>query len=126
MASVPALFDSKRQIVLPDDYAINPLDSVMLSAIIYEYGGLIEAKRVPVQEQRVFSYRFAPENDGTLYSRADSWKDFWMASLQKAETSGCIACLDISDFYNQICAYRLKSAGHKMKRQRERVWEKAG
>jgi len=87
----------------------NPLDSVMLSAIIYEYGGLIEAKRVPIQEQRVFSYRFAPESDGTLYSRVDSWKDFWMASLQKAETSGCIACLDISDFYNQIYHHTLEN-----------------
>lgn len=88
---------------------LDPLDSVMLSAIIYEYGGLIEAKRVPVTEGRVFSYRFAPEADGTLYSQTDSWKEFWQANLRKAETSGCIACLDISDFYNQIYHHTLEN-----------------
>lgn len=87
----------------------NPLDSIMLSAIIYEYGGLIEAKRVPVSEGKVFSYRFAPNDDGTLYSRTDSWKDFWTANLKKAEASGCIACLDISDFYNQIYHHTLEN-----------------
>lgn len=88
---------------------LDPLDSVMLSAVIYEFGGLIEAKRIPVTEGRVFSYRFAPEADGTLYSRTDSWKEFWLANLRKAETSGCIACLDISDFYNQIYHHTLES-----------------
>lgn len=87
----------------------NPLDSVVLSAIIYEYGGLIEAKRVPISEEKVFSYRFAPEDDGTLYSREDSWKDFWTTNLKKARTSGCIACLDISDFYNQIYHHTLEN-----------------
>lgn len=87
----------------------NPLDSVVLSAIIYEYGGLIEAKRVPIHEKKVFSYHFAPEDDGTLYSREDSWKDFWTTNLQKAQTSGYIACLDISDFYNQIYHHTLEN-----------------
>ncbi len=49
------------------------------------------------------------EEDGTLYSRTDSWKDFWMANLQKAETSRCVVCLDISDFYNQIYHHTLEN-----------------
>lgn len=88
---------------------LNPLDSIVLSAIIYEYGAQIEARRVPVAERTVFSYRFAPEDDGTLYSRRDSWKDFWSANLDKAKSCGCAACLDISDFYNQIYHHTLEN-----------------
>ena len=88
---------------------LNPLDSLVLSAIIYEFGSKIEEKRVPESEKCVFSYRFAPDEDGTLYSRADSWKDFWETNLENARNCGCIACLDISDFYNQIYHHTLEN-----------------
>lgn len=81
---------------------LNPLDSVVLSAIIFEYGQLIEDKRVSISQNRVFSYRFSPSSDGTLYSNQNSWSEFWKYSHEKAKNYGCIACLDISDFYNQI------------------------
>ncbi len=88
---------------------LNPLDSIILSAIIFEYGQKIENKRIPVSANKVFSYRFAPNDDGTLYSRQNSWKDFWLTNLHNADQCGCIACLDISDFYNQIYHHTLEN-----------------
>lgn len=81
---------------------LNPLDSLILSAIIHEYGQRIESKRSPVSDKKVFSYRFSPHEDGTLYSNKNSWGDFWSFCHEKAKGYECIACLDISDFYNQI------------------------
>lgn len=81
---------------------LNPIDSVFMSAIIYEYGQLIEQKRIPLSENRVFSYRFSPDTTGELYANQHSWREFWSLCINKAQNYGCIACLDISDFYNQI------------------------
>lgn len=81
---------------------LNPIDSVFISAIIYEYGKLIENKRIPKSKSQVFSYRFSPDINGNLYANQHSWKDFWSHCLNKARGFGCMAYLDISDFYNQI------------------------
>ena len=88
---------------------LHPIDSLMLSSIIYEFGPQIENKRVPIRDGKVFSYRFAPEADGTLYSRSDSWKEFWTANLEKARQYEYVACLDISDFYNQIYHHTIEN-----------------
>lgn len=88
---------------------LHPIDSLVLSAIVYEFGSLIENGRVPANERRVFSYRFAPERDGALYSRVDSWKEFWNTNLERAQRYGYVACLDISDFYNQIYHHTIEN-----------------
>lgn len=90
---------------------LHPLDSLILSAIIYEYGSKIEAKRIADSKKVVFSYRFSPREDGTFYSKIDGWKKFWEENIAKtkANTCGCVACLDISDFYNQIYHHTLEN-----------------
>ena len=88
---------------------LHPLDSIMLSAMIFEYGSLIEQKRSPINCNRVFSYRFSPLPDGTLYAKNDSWKAFWTANLTKAQQYDFIVCLDISDFYNQIYHHTIEN-----------------
>jgi len=88
---------------------LHPLDSLMLSAIIYEYGASIESKRIPASENVVFSYRFKPKSDGTFYNKVDGWKNFWNENIIKAKTCGYIACLDISDFYNQIYHHTIEN-----------------
>ena len=74
---------SRRFIVPKDDLSyrtasqLDPLNSVILTALIYEYGELIESKRRSKDEKKVFSYRFAPEADGQIYDSANSWNNFW-------------------------------------------------
>lgn len=81
---------------------LDPIDSIMLAAIIYEYGNLIESKRIPIIENRVFNYRFSPNNEGYLYDRDSAWKNFWNICKDKSNKYKHAVYLDISDFYNQI------------------------
>lgn len=81
---------------------LDPIDSIMLSSIIYEYGNLIENKRRPIDEKRVFNYRFKPSDDGYLYDRDNAWKNFWSNCKEKMNNYKYAVYMDISDFYNQI------------------------
>lgn len=81
---------------------LNPLDSVLFSAIIHQFGENIEKRRISISEEKIFSYRFSPNKLGYLYTLEDSWKSFWRSSLDKMEEYKFAVCLDISDFYNQI------------------------
>ncbi|WP_168735673.1 RNA-directed DNA polymerase [Cohnella fermenti] len=81
---------------------MDPIDSLLLAAVIFEFGDLIEKRRRPVGEKTVFSYRFAPERDGIFYSNESSWKDFWESCLEKSRRKKYVVQMDISDFYNQI------------------------
>jgi hypothetical protein len=83
---------------------LDPIDSVVLSALVYEYGGLLESSRLPTTAECVFSYRFAPGEDGRLYAQSQAWHDFWRTCKRKAASkpTGSVLVADISDFYNQI------------------------
>ncbi|MCK4818272.1 RNA-directed DNA polymerase, partial [bacterium] len=106
---------SRRFIVPKDDLSyrtasqLDPLNSVILTALIYEYGKLIESKRRSKDENRVFSYRFAPDTDGQLYASANSWNDFWSKCYDKSKGYSHVVILDIADFYNQIYHHSLEN-----------------
>jgi len=99
---------------------LHPIDSIVLGAILYEYGSLIESKRQ--NEDVVFSYRFKPSNDGSMYSNKTAWNDFWQACQRKVsyfdEDDGelvlddeyeYVVMCDISDFYNQIYLHTIEN-----------------
>lgn len=73
---------SRRFIVPKNDVSyrvgtqLDLIDSIILGAIIYEYGKEIENKRVPESQKVVFSYRFKPLSDGTLYGNKNAWNNF--------------------------------------------------
>jgi hypothetical protein len=104
-----------RKMLVPKDAVsfrnaaqLDPLDSLLLAALIYEVGGQIEAKRSPVQQLHVFSYRFAPAADGTLFG-PDQWDQFWETSIQRASDSSVVLSLDLTDFYNQVSHHSLEN-----------------
>jgi hypothetical protein len=78
------------------------MDSVILTAIIHQFGNLVEIQRRPQSEKRVFSYRFNPQLDYWLYDRASDWTQFWSEALSKCANYSHALLLDVSDFYNQI------------------------
>ena len=88
---------------------LDPIDSIILSALVHEIGGGIERRRVPAHEKVVFSNRFTPLGDGTLYSPDNSWEAFWLASKEKARGAAFVAITDISDFYNQIAHHTVEN-----------------
>src|SRR5574337_1094323 len=96
-----------RRFIVPKDEIsyrqatqLDPQDSILLTAIIYQYGQGIENRRL--NKDIVFSYRFLPDNIHGLYSTQNSWNNFWEKAYQKSFTSNIILYCDIADFYNQI------------------------
>lgn len=99
---------------------LHPIDSIVLSAILFEYGGGIEIRRSP--KDVVFSYRFSPLADGTMYANKTAWDDFWKASRNRItifeeeegdyilrEEYEYVVAVDISDFYNQIYLHSMEN-----------------
>ncbi|WP_242928596.1 RNA-directed DNA polymerase [Pontibacter vulgaris] len=85
------------------------IDSIIFGGIIYEYGQLIEDKRRSTTENTVFSYRFKPLDDGTLYSNKNAWEKFWTSARDEAVDYSHIVICDISDFYNQIYLHTIEN-----------------
>jgi hypothetical protein len=90
---------------------LDPIDMLVLAALIHEYGSQIEKMRIPVGRDVVFSHRFAPDRDGSLYEKTINWNNFWGKSLEKAEAipDGWVAMADIADYYNQIYHHTLEN-----------------
>ena len=86
---------SRRFIVPKDDISyrqatqLHPQDSLILSALMYQYGGGVEARRL--NDDQVFSYRFSPTADDGLYASKSAWNDFWVAAYTGSQ--GCAAVL---------------------------------
>ncbi|HBK64521.1 MAG TPA: Retron-type reverse transcriptase, partial [Cyanobacteria bacterium UBA11166] len=96
----------RRFIVPKDEIAyrqatqLDPQDSIILSALIYQYGQGIEDRRLP--STTVFSYRFKPDITLGLYASQTSWNDFWTTVYEESQKFSTILYCDIADFYNQI------------------------
>jgi retron-type reverse transcriptase len=130
-------WNAARRFVVPkDDVAyrigtqLHLIDSIVLGAIIYEFGAAIENRRA--DENTVYSYRFKPLADGTLYANKNPWNTFWRACQQEIATKhrrrredddddedatefsmtgdySHVVTLDISDFYNQIYLHTIEN-----------------
>lgn len=88
---------------------LDPLDNIFLTAIIYEYGSNIENRRIPISENKVFGYRFAPQADFSLYDHNVSWFEFWKKCKEKSSNYKYAVYLDIADFYNQIYHHTIEN-----------------
>jgi len=82
---------------------LDPIDSLIFAALIHEIGPRLEARRLPISAEAVFSSRFDPDTEGRLYSQSVSWTRFWTKSIEYAEGvyTHVLVC-DIADFYQQV------------------------
>lgn len=108
-------WQGERKMLVPKDLAsfrnaaqLDPIDSILLAALIYEVGDQIEQKRSPLQDDRVFSYRFSPTPDGTLFG-PDRWDAFWNKSIEHSRSRPFVLSVDITDFYNQISHHSIEN-----------------
>ncbi|OPY65056.1 MAG: Reverse transcriptase (RNA-dependent DNA polymerase) [Syntrophorhabdaceae bacterium PtaU1.Bin034] len=91
---------------------LDPLDFLVFGALIREIARDIEAIRVPVQRNIVFSYRISPRKDGQLFDPSIGYDQFLSQSreLLKDKTISHVALADIADFYPRIYHHRLQNA----------------
>ena len=105
-----------RRFIIPKDdvsyrvsIQLDPIDSILFEAIAFEYGCLIEMNRISQVESIVFSNRFDPNDDGQLYNKKDSWKNYWTTIEQKTNFYPYAVYIDIADFYNRIYHHTLEN-----------------
>jgi nucleoside phosphorylase len=97
-----------RQWLIPKDQIsfraatqLDPLDSIMFTALIHDCAPAIEKLRIPVGRNSTFSYRLSNKRNKTLYE-PHTRRDFWTQSKALTHEYSHVATLDITDFYNQI------------------------
>jgi hypothetical protein len=90
---------------------LDPLDSLIYLALVYEVGSLLENHRVPASEGVVFSHRFQPTSDGHMYDPNYTWRDFIQAcrrNLQPGSVTHVVAA-DIADFFPRLYHHRIEN-----------------
>jgi hypothetical protein len=88
---------------------LDPIDNLILVAIIKKFGRQIEAARV--KSDIAFSYRFDPSSDGRIYGTESRWQRFWDQCKHNATTTDItfVAIADVADYYNQIYHHTLEN-----------------
>jgi hypothetical protein len=93
-------------------HQLDPLDSIIFTALIYENAGIIESYRPAESRSIACSYRIKPDINGSFF---DSNNIGYSAFIEKAaelaskNENGCVLVCDIVDFYNQIYLHRVNN-----------------
>ena len=91
---------------------LDPIDSIIYTALVFEIGQDIENYRINKSDKIALSYRFKPEADGRFYDPGFSWYTFRQHSLELANSNDYkyVLLADIADFYPRIYSHPLEQA----------------
>lgn len=92
---------------------LDPLDFLLFAATVREICSSIEERRIPRENNVVYSYRVAPNEDGQLFDREIGYRKFLEASragLVDHPEMSHVVVTDISDFYSRIYHHRLENS----------------
>jgi len=89
---------------------LDPLDSLILAALVYIVGPGLEKART--NKDYSLYFRFSPDAQGHLYERADGRRLFNDTCLERAKASSVthIVEADIADFYPAVNFHRVEEA----------------
>src|SRR5690625_2568652 len=65
---------------------LDPLDSIVYNALIYEIHEELENKRLPIFTDTVYSFRLDPDSDGSLFDPEYNWKSYQEKSRELLES----------------------------------------
>jgi hypothetical protein len=101
----------KSQVGFRISTQLDPLDSIIYNAIIYEIFRDIEKARIDKSLNKVYSFRLAPENDGTLYDNNYNWDSFNQQAqeISRSEEYKYVVVTDIADFYPSIYLHNIET-----------------
>ncbi|WP_405371171.1 RNA-directed DNA polymerase [Nonlabens sp. Asnod2-A12] len=91
-------------------HQLDPIDTLLYTAILYEFARKIEEYRIPNDKNIACSYRIEPDIYGSFFSTdLDGFSKFKSKSLELAKNNknGFVLVCDITDFYNQIYLHRV-------------------
>lgn len=90
---------------------IDPIWNAYFLGLLIAAGEDIEAARLGVSKEHVFSYRFRLDHEQkTIFDKNIGWREFQDKSVQKARDRKYVLVCDISDFYPRIYHHRLENA----------------
>lgn len=91
---------------------LDPVDFLIFTALIREVGEKLEACRIPVTDNIVHSYRFAPDDDGRMFSDKHTYRSFQKASHDACDTyaPSHVVIADIADFFPRLYTHRIDNA----------------
>lgn len=92
---------------------LDPIDFIVFASVVREIANDVEPRRVPVAQNRVFSYRVEIDNNGQLFGRDVGYRNFLyqcdqILNINHGYTH--VATTDIADFYSRIYLHRLENA----------------
>ena len=87
---------------------LDPLDFLIFSALVFEIGEEIEARRL--DDQTVVSYRFSPQEHGSLFDPAVGYSAFQVRSRELASEYQHVVVTDIADFFPRLYLHRVEGA----------------
>ena len=93
-------------------HQLEPLDSLIYTALLYESSNQIESYRIPEDRKIACSYRIKPDTNGSFFEKDFiGYSDFLKKSGEISEQTDIKYVLvgDIVDFYNQIYLHRVNN-----------------
>lgn len=92
-------------------HQLDPIDSIIYTALIYEIQAIIEDYRIPKSEKISCSYRINADTDGSFFNDLDCYDNYKEKTEELAakHSEGYILICDVTDFYNQIYAHRIRN-----------------
>src|SRR5579862_7686904 len=110
-ASPRMVYVPKHATAFRVSHDLDLVDHLLFSAFVYEIGDTLEGSRDGYANERVYSCRFAPESNGSLF-RPNTYEAFRSRNLFLANEEGFdyVVALDLTDCYNQISTHRVQNA----------------
>ncbi|MCW7076319.1 MAG: RNA-directed DNA polymerase [Candidatus Syntrophoarchaeum sp.] len=90
-------------------HQLDPIDSLVYTALAYEVAESVENRRIPIEDRIACSYRIKTDDDGNFFVKDNGYNDFFDHSEELANSYSYVLVTDITDFYNQIYLHRLNS-----------------
>lgn len=93
-------------------HQLDPVDSLIYTAMIHEVCEPIEKYRIPVSRKMACSYRINPTLSGSFFqSEHSGWDDYISETdrLISENKDGFVLMCDVTDFYNQIYIHKVRN-----------------
>lgn len=93
-------------------HQLDPLDSLIFTALAYENASKIEAVRIPKERFIACSYRLNPDTDGSFFDTDNKGFEHFLTKAEELAAKfpdGYVLMTDLVDFYNQIYLHRVSN-----------------
>jgi hypothetical protein len=88
---------------------IDPIWNLYFLACVISIAPAIESKRLPISENSVFSYRFAPDPISAHLFADSTWRHYKQNALEKSKGYNFVLLADVADFYPRAAHHRLEN-----------------